>query len=634
MSLKIDTFSNKTGGNAFYKALAHPVTGDLARPFLARLRAEGPVAVYDPLGGAQAFDALHPLSGVALDALYVQDIEEIGAERLGLTAQPITALPESKAKLLLVTAFDADRLVDHIRHLIPKGMAVVTLDALRLPEILLTDRRRYLNPLNFATNFAFFRDADGLHTRLRTANYWGSYGATDVSVWCRLFDAEGQPLAEWTESLGGPNATVELDSREIRARFGLGAFTGQLFVHVLGAAGHDVVKYALDTYGDAPDVLSCTHDANAWPAEFYAGLPAPAKGEKVILWLQNSHPHPIAAGEISLNRMGRTDCVAYDRPIAGFGSVALDVSTLLPGLAWPEQIEIRAGKHMVRPRYEITKANGRMRISHPNVERVDLKPQPRLADLGNLMGKGYVLPAPILPPTQFRSLMLPTPMSTAQTSLPVAMICYDTEGREILRRFLGDLPRDHALAVDLGEEVAGRLNGHGGHAELVYDFRAGGLGDGWLHALFRYEDTQTGHAAETSFGAHIFNTVLTYQDEPQSYAGRAPGLSTRLFLRLAEDPYDAFCQLIYPASTPWKDRSDTTLMLHDGEGREIARTTVQIACGGSLLWRYSEMFDASAREQAGPRGYVIIRDTTCRLFGYHGLMNPGHAFSLDHMFGF
>lgn len=634
MSLKIDTFSNKTGGNAFYKALAHPVAGDLAGPFLAALKAAGPVAIYDPVGGAQAFDALYPLADIALDGLYVQDIEEIGAERLGLIAQPVTALTESKARTLLVTAFDAARLIDHIRHLIPAGMQVHSLDALRLPEALLTDKRRYLNPLNFATNFAFFRDSKGLHTRLRTANYWSGYGADAPFVWCRLFDAEGRPLVEWQDALGGPYATVELDSREIRARFGLDEFTGQLFVHVVGAAGHDVVKYALDTFGDTPDVLSCTHDANAWPAEFYAGLPAPAEGEKVVLWLQNSHPNPIPPSAVSLNRMGRTESVAFDSPIPGFGSVALDVSSLLPALSWPEQIEIRAGKHMVRPRYEITKANGRMRISHPNVERVDLKPQPHLADLGNLMGKGYVLPAPILPPDQFRSLMLPTPMATTQDSMPVAMICYDAEGQEILRRPLGNLPRDHALAVDLGEAVAGRLNGHGGHAELVYDFSAGGLGDGWLHALFRYEDTATGHAAETSFGAHIFNTVLTYKDEPQSYAGRAPGLSTRLFLRLAEAPYDAFCHLIYPASTPWKAKSDTALILCDADGREVAQTKLAIACGGSRLWRYSEMFDQAARDEAGAKGYVIIRDTTCRLFGYHGLISPGHAFSLDHMFGF
>ena len=30
----------------------------------------------------------------------------------------------------------------------------------------------------------------------------------------------------------------------------------------------------------------------------------------------------------------------------------------------------------------------------------------------------------------------------------------------------------------------------------------------------------------------------------------------------------------------------------------------------------------------------MIRDATCRLFGYHGLVGRNGAFSLDHMFGF
>jgi hypothetical protein len=37
---------------------------------------------------------------------------------------------------------------------------------------------------------------------------------------------------------------------------------------------------------------------------------------------------------------------------------------------------------------------------------------------------------------------------------------------------------------------------------------------------------------------------------------------------------------------------------------------------------------------AGDGGYVLVRDTTCRLFGYHGLVHGDRAFSLDHMFGF
>ena len=40
---------------------------------------------------------------------------------------------------------------------------------------------------------------------------------------------------------------------------------------------------------------------------------------------------------------------------------------------------------------------GKRRIAHVNVERTDLSPDPTLAELGNLLGKGYLLPAPILP---------------------------------------------------------------------------------------------------------------------------------------------------------------------------------------------------------------------------------------------
>ncbi len=47
-----------------------------------------------------------------------------------------------------------------------------------------------------------------------------------------------------------------------------------------------------------------------------------------------------------------------------------------------------------------------------------------------------------------------------------------------------------------------------------------------------------------------------------------------------------------------------------------------------------EVFAASVLREAGPLGYVLVRDATCRLFGYHGLMDDAGGFSLDHMFGF
>ena len=636
MGLNIETFNNATGGSSFFKAVGHPMTAERLNDLLAGLKGKR-VALYDPEGLAAPLGELFDLAALDPAAVYVQNVEAVGSPILGCAAAPVTELAAATLDALLIPAFDAERLVDHIRHLVPASCAIVTLDRVRLPDTLLTNTRRYLDKLNFATNFAFFRDRAGHHTRVATCNYWSGYGARDVRLWLRLFDADGATLAEWEQPVAQNAAAVVIDSAEVRARFGLPEFCGQLFIHVVGVNGHDVVKYALDTYGDDDSVLSCTHDANAWPADYYAGLPAPREGERVILWVQNSHPCPIPAGAVQLNRMGRDDAVAFDRAVPPYGSAALDVADLLPGLRWPEQVEIVAGRHFVRPRYEVEGPGDRQRIAHPNVQRIDLKPDPKIRDLSNLLGKSYILPAPVLPVDRYSSIALPTPMALTQDDLPLAAILYDADGREVARKGLGRLPRDHGTAVD----AAALLNGHTlksgyGHMELVYDFADGGGADGWLHALFRYRDGQSGHEAETSFGAHIFNTVLTYRNEPQSYAGRPPGLSTRLFLRVGAEPLDTLCHLIYPASTDWHAASETVLHLHAADGREIAAETVNIPCSGSLFWRYSEMFDADARAQAaaaGPGTYVLIRDTTCRLFGYHGLLSP-RAFSLDHMFGF
>lgn len=634
MKLSIETFSNIKGGNSFYKAVTHPLAARAVPRLFARIGRRN-LALYDPRGLADGFAEFYGFEDLRLVGSYVQDVMAIGKPLAGRAAEPVTEIGASGAEVVLVAAFDAERIVAHIRHLLPKAAEVLSLDALRLPDELVTNRRAYLDPLNFATNFAFFRDDDRHHTRLVTANYWSGYGAHGMNLWLMLFDASGKAVAEWREPVPPGLGAVVLDSREIRKRFDLPVFTGQLFLHAVGAAGHDVVKYALDTFGkndDAP--LSCTHDANSWPADLYAGLPAPRADERVLLWMQNSHPRPIPPGSVGLNIMGRKEVRYCDQPIMPFASVALDVGALLPDARWPQQIEVQAGKHMVRPRYEVIRA-GQTRIAHVNVERTDLKPDARIGELGNLMGKGYLLPAPVLPRQTWRSLALPTPMATCQTELPLSAILYDARGKETARHRFGRLQRHESVALDVDHW----LNGHAldagyGHMELLYDFVDGGLADGWLHGLFRYEDRASGHAAETSFGAHVFNTVLTYKGEPQSYAGRPPGLSTRLFLRLGEAPYDTLCHLIYPASIPWHAQSETDLILYDGSGREIACERTRIPCSGSLFWRYHQTFSAVTRARAAERAYIVIRDTTCRLFGYHGLIGRDGAFSLDHMFGF
>src|SRR3546814_15909879 len=122
--------------------------------------------------------------------------------------------------------------------------------------------------------------------------------------------------------------------------------------------------------------------------------------------------------------MGGDDIACLQQDIPPFGTRALDAGALLPEARWPQQIEVQAGKHFVRPRYEVI-ANGAMkpprrRIAHANVERVDLKPDPRIPALSNLLGKGFILPAPILPRARFRSLALPTPMSNYPQHRPLA----------------------------------------------------------------------------------------------------------------------------------------------------------------------------------------------------------------------
>lgn len=635
MALKIDTFSNQSGGNAFYKAVTHPLAADKARHLVVHLQKAGPVAIYDPSNQLGGFAEFFPLTDVEIAGLFVQDVDQIGRIFGNHSAQPVTALKNCACKAILVSAFDAEKLVAQVRHLMPANTPWFSLDALRLPDEMLSDKRNYLANLNFATNFAFFRDGKGHHTRLVTANYWSAYGSKNPHLWCVLLDLQGKKLAEWNEALPEANASVVVDSTEIRKRFKLPEFTGQLFLHVVGAAGHDVVKYALDTYGDDRSVLSCTHDANAWPSDQYAGLPAPAENEEVVLWVQNSHPGEIPAGDIGLNLMGDAKIVRLNKTIPPFGSYRLNVAELLPKARWPQQIEIQAGKHFVRPRYEIFSQNGHARISHPNVERNDLKPDKRLGELGSLLGKLHILPAPVLPLDRFVSWALPTPMSTAQTHLPIKALIYDARGKQTAEHKFGNLKRSDSKALNINELLSGtKLDGGFGHIEIIYDFNAGHEVDGWLHSLFRYEDQKSGHAAETSFGSHIFNTVLTYKNEPQSYAGKAPGLSTRLFLRMGPQPLDTMCHLIYPASVPWHATSDTALILTSNKGTEVARRNVRIPCSGSLFWRVSEMFTDDEIKSAGPHCYVLIRDTTCRLFGYHGLISGDAAFSLDHMFGF
>src|SRR4051794_25616993 len=105
MPLRIETFSNVKGGDAFFKAIGHPLALPAARELIARLAKSGPVAIYDPLGLIDAFASIHDLSSVTVAGVFVQSVDAIGKPALGRPAQPITDLPAAAAKAVLVLAF-------------------------------------------------------------------------------------------------------------------------------------------------------------------------------------------------------------------------------------------------------------------------------------------------------------------------------------------------------------------------------------------------------------------------------------------------------------------------------------------------------------------------------------------------
>ncbi|GAC86753.1 hypothetical protein Gbth_001_036 [Gluconobacter thailandicus F149-1 = NBRC 100600] len=623
--LDIRTFGPQ-GGNVLYKALAHP----LAAEALTRMEqdfAGQSIALYDPEDTVRTLVALYP--GLRPSVVLVHDTEQVGQpDGFGGERKALVDLPHVDADIILALSFDDAKMRGRLASLL-NGRDLYTLAPARLPDDMIVRGRPYLDKLNFATNFAFFRDDDRFSTRIVTANYWSNYGTQNLRYWLRLYDGTGQIIAQWEQPVEHAGAGITIDSADVRKRFGLPAFMGQLFIHVIGARGHDVVKYALDMWGKNGDPsLSVTHDANAWPSVRYATLPAPEADETLTVWVQNSHATTIPAGAITFNPMGVDDHRSVDHAIGPFETVAVNVGALFPDLAWPSQLEMRSGRHLVRPRYEIEQ-RGRTRIAHLNVERDNIRPDPAIRNFAPSLGRGFLLPFPILDPAKFESFVQPNPMSEALETLPVRLDIFDETGQPVGSHFLGNLPRDHSTAIALHD-----LTDRPGHADLVYDFRDGGEADGWLHALMRYRNRNTDHAAETSFGAHIFNTLMTWRSEPQSYSGPPPGLTTRLFLKLGHDALRSFCCLIHPASIEGTSPSETVLLLYAADGHLIAETTIHIQPSGSFMVRPHELFEGAHLEQAGVGGYVLIRDLTCRLFGYHGLENDEGGFSLDHMFGF
>ena len=630
------TFDNQSGRNVFYRAAIHPLVAAKTEALIAKVAKAGRIAIYDPAGYFADLAAMHDLGDWTIDNVYVQRIEEVGQNRAGFSALPLIALADSKADMIFVADIDSDLRLSRLGPYQPDIAEVESFDTLRLEPAWLTKPESYFDPLNFVSDFLFFRDAGGLHTSISTINYWHGHGAAKTRLWCRLFAADGRALATWEQELESSSRGVRLDSAEIRKRFGLGEFTGSLYVHVIGSAAHDTPKYALDIYDDSGATATSTHDTNPWAADFYAGLPAAAPGQRISLLVQNCFPVRIPAGGIEMRPMGAPRFTPIDCTVPPYGTVAVEAADYFPDLSWPAQFEIRGNKFFCRPRYEIEYGAGYRSAAHVNIERTDLKAAADIADMTRLLGKGFILPAPLLPLDEWSTTVLPTPMATWEDDVALTLRAYDPGGAMVMETPLGKRSRGDQTAIALDQALGDPavLSGGYGHLELGYDFERSELGDGWIHAIFRYSRRDTGRSAETSFGSHLFNVPAVWRNEPNSYLGKPPGLSTRLYLRLTDRPGRVLCHLSYPTSGRWRPFSETDLILNSAMGVEITRRRVTIPCSGSQLIDTTVLFDRAELSEAAKGGYVIIRDKTCRLFGYHLFLSAGGGFALDHMFGF
>src|SRR2546430_14184412 len=98
MALRIETFDNTRGGNTLYKARTHPRAALPARALLDALARNAPIAIYDPNGAVEAFDAVFGLSEIEIAGTYVQQVARLGSSILGRAAWPVTELARSRAR--------------------------------------------------------------------------------------------------------------------------------------------------------------------------------------------------------------------------------------------------------------------------------------------------------------------------------------------------------------------------------------------------------------------------------------------------------------------------------------------------------------------------------------------------------
>ena len=158
--------------------------------------------------------------------------------------------------------------------------------------------------------------------------------------------------------------------------------------------------------------------------------------------------------------------------------------------------------------------------------------------------------------------------------------------------------------------------------------------DGWLHALFRYRDARSGHAAETSFGSHMFNTRADLSRRTAILFRAAAGSFHAPLSPRRAAAVETFCHLIYPVSESVARAFDDYADLRNSNGEELAHEELRIPASGSRFWRVQDVFDESASRERRPASLCHRARRNLPAVRLSRRSSGEGSFSLDHMFGF
>ena len=223
MQLRIETFNNSSGGNAFFKAVTHPLAARAMARAAAPPRRAPRSRSMTRMAAPTGFADLHDLTRLDVAGCFVQDVDR---DRPAGAGPPGAAGDRTRRK----------RRAARLRRRLRRRRASSTISAISCrpaprssastrsacPRRCCRTRARYLDPLNFATNFVFFRDAGRAAHAARHGELLGGLWRARAGTVAAALRRDRQGDRRVARGGAAPAApSIVLDSRAIRARFGL-----------------------------------------------------------------------------------------------------------------------------------------------------------------------------------------------------------------------------------------------------------------------------------------------------------------------------------------------------------------------------------------------------------------------------